>query len=674
MISFFVKSLRNKLFITFVIIGFLPFLMLLVYSIFLSEAKIVNKIIIEQYDRVEDVVKLIDNRVSSLQKEVVFLSTLDVMDDILVDDIDKRVTRLLSQKALDLGDNITLMALNQEKQIVASSDIKRLLSRFDIPLRGQSGTYLKGKELYMYSQIFSTFDKTKALGYLILECNLDNLAVYLPHLKNIHTYIIDKTSQLTIGDLYNFNIDFEGDRASFINYKHVVVYKRLESVLKSFYMVYAVDKDIALEYLYDFIKFMLYVSLAILLLILYISKKFSKTIVKPVEDLTFIVENTIQTQNYSVTLTSTTKDEIAKLTNAFNKLLKTTDNALQKLEDESKHRLKRFIQLIDTFNTIIQTQTEAECLEVSMKQINILTEKTTIHFSKTRISDKRSIDLFITDFDKEQKIYFGSVILDEEIDDRYEREFYNSIAAMITLQLDRVRLIDKTMAASRAKSAFISNMSHELRTPLNAIIGFAQYLIAYEELSEDQQDTVSNIESSAQYLLGMINEILDIAKIEAGKMEAHVESVDIESLVRGSYEMLYPLATSKDLHFELITDNYVSDHYKTDPKMFKQIVINLVSNAIKFTQEGYVKITLFTQEEQIVLSVEDSGVGISSEDIKELFNDFTQVENVMQKKHKGTGLGLSLSRKMAHILNGDVILESEGLGKGTTSTFYIKIA
>ena len=674
MINFFVKSLRNKLFITFIIIGFLPFITLLVYSIFLSEAKIVNKIIIDQYDRVEDVVHLIDNRINSLQKEVDFLSTLDVMDDILVDDIDKRVTRLLTQKALDLGDSITLMALNKDMQIVSSSDITKLLKRFQTPLALDKGSYLKGKELYMYSKVLSTFDKTKDLGYIVLQCNLDNLSVYMPHLKNIHAYIINQNSHLSVGEPLKLDIHFTKDKDSFINKEHVVVYKQLHSTLKNFYMVYAVDKEIALEYLYDFIKFMLYVSVVILLLIIYISQKFSKTIVKPVEDLTFTVENIIKTQNYSVTLPSSTKDEIAKLTQAFNKLLKTTDSALQRLEDESKHRLKRFIQLIDIFNTIIQTQNEQECMDTSVKQINILTHKTNIHFSKSHVNSDKSIELYLTDFDNEKKIYFGSIIFDELVEDRYEKEFYNSIAAMITLQLDRIRLIEKTMSASRAKSAFISNMSHELRTPLNAIIGFAQYLIAYEELSEDQQDTVSNIESSAQYLLGMINEILDIAKIEAGKMEAHIESVDILALMQGSYEMLQPLAKSKELHFELISDNYVSKDYQTDSKMFKQIVINLISNAIKFTQEGSVQISLFNDDGRLYIRVKDSGVGISDEDIKGLFNDFTQVENVMQKQHKGTGLGLSLSKKMAHILNGDVVLESEGPGKGTTSTFYIKIA
>lgn len=676
MLNFFSRSLRNKLFLTFIVIGFLPFLTLLVYTIFLSETRMVNKLVIEQYDRAEDVAKLIDNHLNSLTKEVHFLSTLDVMDDILVDDIDKRVTRLLSQKANDLGDNITLIVVNKDLQIVSSSDISILLSKFSQSLIKRSGNFIEKKNLYIFSKVYSTFDVSKELGYLVLVYKLDNLSIFLSHLQNIHSYIVEPEKNVTIGDALELHLNFDLNKNSVINEAHVVVYKSLGSVLKGFYLVYAVDKSTALEFLYDFIKFMLYISVVIFIFIIYISKKFSTTIVKPVEELTTIVQNTIDTQNYSVTLKVKSKDEIAKLTNSFNELLNTTDNALKKLEEESKHRLKRFVQLIDIFNTIIQTQNEKECIETSIEQINILTNKTNIQFSKLEAdtNNQKSIALYTTDFDLEKKIYFGSVLLDEVIEDKHEREFYQSIATMITLQLDRIRLIDKTMSASRAKSAFISNMSHELRTPLNAIIGFAQYLIAYEELTDDQQDTVSNIESSAQYLLGMINEILDIAKIEAGKMEAHIEDCNIYLLVKSSYEMLQPLANDKNLDFHFNAEKIEEENYKTDPKMFKQIVLNLLSNAIKFTQEGSVKLELFKQEDKLVVQVRDSGVGISKEDIKNLFNDFTQVENVMQKQHKGTGLGLSLSRKMAHILGGDVLLESEGFNKGTTSTFYIKLS
>jgi len=244
---------------------------------------------------------------------------------------------------------------------------------------------------------------------------------------------------------------------------------------------------------------------------------------------------------------------------------------------------------------------------------------------------------------------------------------------MITLQLERIRLIQHTTAASHAKSAFISNMSHELRTPLNAIIGFSQFLLTYEELSEDQQDTVSNIESSAHYLLGMINEILDIAKIEAGKMEAHKAEFDLLLTLENTCNMLQPLADDKNI--TLLCNTADSPHIKiySDEKMVQQIITNLLSNAIKFTQKGTIWLDLQNSKNNITITIKDSGIGIDPKEIQFLFNDFTQVANIMQKKHRGTGLGLSLSKKMAQILGGDVSLHSEGINTGTTAIFTLHL-
>ncbi|MFA6196198.1 MAG: ATP-binding protein [Sulfurimonas sp.] len=677
MFNFFQKSLRNKLLVTFIAIGFLPFLTLLIYTLFLSENKIVNKIVVEQFDRTEAVIKLVDNHLSLLKKEVNFLSSLDLMDDFLAEDIDKRISRLLVQKSNDLNLNLTLTAVNMDANIISSSSSSATVNKFDITkFTNTHGEYIEGKKLYIYSSVSASFDESKRLGFLVLEYELDNLDIYLTHKSSMHSYIINPKNSLTIGENLLLNLNFNQDENSVINDEHVIVYKKLSSIMSDWYIVYAVDKSVALAFLYDFIRFMLYISVVIFVLIIYVSVKYSKGIVKPIEELTAITNEITSTHNYSVELQVDSKDEIAILTHSFNEMLKTTSFALAKLEEENKLRLKRFIQLIEVFNTIIQTKNEDECMDISIKQIKILTNKSDLHFNKeiSQHVEKECIALFVSDFEKNEKVYFGSIELGlDSFEDKNEKDFYNSIASMITLQLDRIRLIERTMSASRAKSAFISNMSHELRTPLNAIIGFTQYMIAYEELNDDQLDTMGNIESSAHYLLGMINEILDIAKIEAGKMEAHIEDVNILELVQSSHAMLQPLAKDKKLGFDLIIENFENKYYKTDPKMFKQIVINLLSNSIKFTQEGHVELELYTNANTIFVSVKDSGIGISKEDMKQLFNDFTQVENVMQKQHKGTGLGLSLSKKMAHILGGDVVLCSEGVGHGTTSLFSIKI-
>lgn len=678
MLDFLKKSLRNKLLSIFIVIGFLPFLTLLVYTLFLSERKIVNKTIDEHLERTKVVIELIENHLVSLTKEVRFLSSLDLMDDLLAEDIDKRISRLLTQKKEDLNLDITFMAVALDSTIVASSDKDILLKKYTLNELNikESGAYVQDEYLYMYSQISASFDKRKKLGFLLLKYNLKNLDSYLTHNETVHSYIINPKNSFTIGENIPLEINFKNNTNSIIDSKYVVVHQKLTSFLNDWRIVYAVDKSVALEFLYDFISFMLYMSLIIFILIIYMSIKQSKDIVKPIEELTATTDYITKTQNYSAQLNVNSQDEIATLTHSFNNMLKTTYSALQTLEEENKLRLKRFTQLIEVFNTIIRTKSEDECMDVSMQEIKKLTHKENLHFKKEQnlVSDKESTNLYVTDFENDEKIYFGSIELGiESFEDKNEQDFYNSIASMITLQLDRIRLIERTTSASRAKSAFISNMSHELRTPLNAIIGFAQFMIEYEELNEDQKDTVGNIESSAQYLLGMINEILDIAKIEAGKMEAHIESVNILDIVQSSYNMLSPLAKDKNIKFDFIFDNFENKKYQTDPQMFKQIVVNLISNAIKFTPEGSIQLELYNENENLHVKVKDSGIGISEDDMKNLFNDFTQLENVMQKSHKGTGLGLSLSKKMANILGGDVTLKSDGIGHGTISIFSLQI-
>ena len=673
MFDFFKKSLRNKLLIVFMSIGFLPFITLLIYTIFLSETRMIDKIVIEQLNSTESVRKLISNHLISLTKEIRFISSLDLMDDLLADDIDKRISRLLTQKSDDLNLDVSLMCVNLKSEVIASSDKKSLLKRFKLQyLSKSSGSFIDKKNLYIYSKIYASFDTTHALGFLILRYNLDNLDLYLTHQGSVHSYIINAQNSLIVGEELSLSIELLKNEGSVINLDHVIVYKHISSMLKNWYIVYAVDKNVALAFLYDFIRLMLYISCLIFVLIIYASWRYSRDIVKPIEELTQITRDITKTQNYSSRLTINSMDEIGTLAASFNEMIDTTSSALLTLEEENKLRIKRFTDLIEVFNTIIQTKSEEECIEVSIAEIKKLTDKSDLKFTQDeeRVIEGESSSLYVSDFEKDTRIYFGSIELGiEKFEDRYEKNFYNSISSMITLQLDKIRLIERTMSASNAKSAFISNMSHELRTPLNAIIGFSQYMITYEELNDEQIDTVGNIESSAQYLLEMINEILDIAKIEAGKMEAFIEAVDVISVLQSCYNMLHPLASDKNLMFEFTYDTI--PQIQTDPKMFQQIVLNLLSNAIKFTKEGSIELKAFMESERICISIKDSGLGIIQEDIANLFKDFTQIENVMQKSHKGTGLGLSLSRKMAKILGGDITLQSEGLGKGTEVLFFI---
>lgn len=676
MFNFFQKSLGNKLLLAFFTIGFLPFITLLVYMIFLSETKIVERIVVEQMDKTKSVVKLVDSHLDSLRKEVVFLSSLDLMDDLIADDLDKRISRLLSKKSEDLGLDIKLTCVNVDGRVMASSFVSDISKEFNVSdLHANKGSFVVDKTLYAYSKIYASFERSKALGFLILEYNLDNLNFYLTHESNAHSYFLNRNSGESVGLNFSPTLACTKDEEVVINSEHVIVYKNLSSVLEEWFIVYAVDKSFALAFLHDFIRFTLYVALVIFLLIVLVAWRYSRDIVKPIEKLTYITDAITKTQDYTVELKVDSQDEIAVLAQSFNEMIRTTSWALQKLEKENKLRLQRFTQLIDIFNVIIQTKEEDECVKVSIKEIKKLTNRNDLYFIQDKQLNAKSefTDLYVNDFEKDAKVYIGSISLGiESFEDEYEKNFYDSISSMVTLQIDKIRLIKRTMAASNAKSAFISSMSHELRTPLNSIIGSTQNMIAYDGLNDEQMDVVANIESSAQYLLEMINEILDVAKIEAGKMEVSTKSVDVLRLLQSSYDMLSPLAGDKGLEFEFEYEKSMDYLCKTDPKLFQQIVINLLSNAIKFTDKGRIVLKLFEDEENIFVSIKDSGSGINKEDIGKLFEEFIQLQSITQTANKGTGLGLSISKKMARLLNGDVVLKSQGVTHGTEALFFIK--
>ncbi len=672
----FKKSLRKKLLLSFLIIGFIPFFILLIYTMSFTESKLLQQTIDEQVNQMQITIKLMNNHLYTLKKDVKFLSSLDVMDDILADDIDKRISRLLAKKAADIDKDTKFILIDNNQTIIASSNAVDILQKFHLTneLINKSH-FIKNKKLYIYSKVFASFDKNKKIGTLILEYSLKNLDIFLSQKNTIHSYIINEQDDRSIGKNLDFSLNFQKHLNNKITDKYVIVYKKIDFFEGKWYLVYAVNKAVALESLYDFVKFMIYLSIIIFLFVLYVSFKYSKAIIRPIEDLTYLTNEITDTHNYTKQLTCSSNDEIQTLTNAFNIMLKTTSSALLKLEDENRRRLAQFIHLINVFNKIIQTKNENECIASSMDEIRLLTNKNDLYFQheKPFIQDEMGIDLYVTNFQTHTKIYYGTILLGfENYYDENEKKLYSSIATMITLQLDRIRLIENTMSVSKAKSAFISNMSHELRTPLNAIISSTQLMIAYEKLTNDQQDTVANIESSAHYLLDMINGILDITKIEAGKVEIHLEKVNLINLTQNSSDILMPLLADKELEFVFNTQNLDKKEHITDPKIVQQIIINLMSNAVKFTDKGKITLELSNNNKYIYIKITDTGIGISKENLNILFKDFTQIENIMQKKHKGTGLGLSLSKKMAHLIGGDVNIKSDGLGKGTTVTLSLK--
>jgi len=226
--------------------------------------------------------------------------------------------------------------------------------------------------------------------------------------------------------------------------------------------------------------------------------------------------------------------------------------------------------------------------------------------------------------------------------------------------------------ANKHKSEFLANMSHELRTPLNAIIGFSEVLLErlFGELNAKQDDYLKDIHASGKHLLQLINDILDLSKVEAGRMELDLATFDVPAAIANAMTLIRERAQRHNIALTLDADPQLGE-IAADERKFKQILLNLLTNAVKFTPDGgEVRVTAQRSPDELVVAVHDTGIGIAPEDQQAVFEEFRQVGRSYTNKQEGTGLGLTLTRKFVELHGGRIWLESEP-GKGSTFTFTI---
>jgi len=305
------------------------------------------------------------------------------------------------------------------------------------------------------------------------------------------------------------------------------------------------------------------------------------------------------------------------------------------------------------------------------------TDRDTLRRMRLRLLRGRPVRARLYHYRKDGAGFWDEVHIDPLYDEHGQHIGYIGLMADVTELVEAERQLkaakERAEEASRLKSAFLANMSHEIRTPITAILGFAELLD--EELEARQQEDLREftniIDRSARRLLMLLNDILDLSKIEANRLELKLHPTDVVDVARQAVQLMQPLAEEKGLKLELHAEENLMA--RADPNRLHQVLVNLLSNAIKFTDEGHVRVELGQKKGWVLLAVEDTGCGISPKFLPHLFEPFRQEHEGLEQKHQGVGLGLAIVKRLVDLMNGQITVQSEP-GKGTRFEILLPVA
>ncbi|MDR4497315.1 MAG: response regulator [Candidatus Scalindua sp.] len=329
------------------------------------------------------------------------------------------------------------------------------------------------------------------------------------------------------------------------------------------------------------------------------------------------------------------------------------------------------VSTLERLSTLLeQTQQQSEEIQAREEELRSYNEELEIHTKALQESEER--------LQAQQEELRAS---NEELEEQKRNAEKKNRELEIAQKLIEQKASDLELS-SRYKSEFLANMSHELRTPLNSILLLSKLLADNKDnvLTEDQTESARSIYSSGSELLELINEVLDLSKVEAGKMELYRENMDLKDFCRAMERRFKPLADEKKLEIEIDIEEGLPAHINTDRQRVEQIVKNFFSNAFKFTKHGVISLRISRPDEQIeefdraktiAFSVSDTGIGIPKEKQELIFDAFQQADGTTSRKYGGTGLGLSISRELASLLGGEIRMKSI-LNRGSTFTLYLR--